>query len=48
MNEAKYQLLCVLQEAISEDYYKIKQAEETLKQWENEACFMTVMQVKFL
>jgi hypothetical protein len=46
MNEAKNQLLSVLQEALSQDYQRMRQAEETLKQWEIEPHFLAVMQVK--
>lgn len=46
MSEAKNQLLGVLQEATSQDYNRMRQAEQMLKQWENEASFFATLQVK--
>lgn len=45
MSEAKNQLLGVLSEATSQDYYRIKQAEDMLKQWENAPTFFATLQV---
>ncbi|KAI7902235.1 armadillo-type protein [Cokeromyces recurvatus] len=44
MNEAKIQLLGVLREATSQDYQRIRQAENMLKQWENEPSFFATLQ----
>ncbi|KAG1293137.1 hypothetical protein G6F66_006356 [Rhizopus arrhizus] len=44
MSEAKNQLLGVLSEATSQDYYRIKQAEDMLKQWENAPTFFATLQ----
>ena len=46
MSEAKSQLLTVLSEATSQDYYRMKQAEDMLKQWENAPRFFATLQVK--
>lgn len=46
MSEAKSQLLAVLSEATSQDYYRMKQAEDMLKQWENAPRFFATLQVK--
>lgn len=46
MNDAKIQLLGVLGEATSQDFYRVKQAEEMLKQWENAPNFFATLQVK--
>lgn len=45
MNEAKAQLLSVLREATSQDYNRMRQAEEMLKQWENAPSFFATLQV---
>lgn len=45
MSEAKAQLLAVLREATSQDYNRMKQAEEMLKQWENAPSFFATLQV---
>lgn len=45
MSEAKAQLLAVLREATSQDYTRMKQAEEMLKQWENAPSFFATLQV---
>ncbi|KAI8368385.1 armadillo-type protein [Choanephora cucurbitarum] len=44
MSEAKVQLLAVLREATSPDYNRMRQAEEMLKQWENEPSFFATLQ----
>ncbi|CAO3653619.1 unnamed protein product [Mucor hiemalis] len=44
MSEAKAQLLAVLREATSQDYNRMKQAEEMLKQWENAPSFFATLQ----
>ncbi|CAO3662719.1 hypothetical protein CU097_009870 [Rhizopus azygosporus] len=44
MSEAKSQLLTVLSEATSQDYYRMKQAEDMLKQWENAPRFFATLQ----
>ncbi|KAG1451734.1 hypothetical protein G6F56_008004 [Rhizopus delemar] len=44
MNDAKIQLLGVLGEATSQDFYRVKQAEEMLKQWENAPNFFATLQ----
>lgn len=46
MSEAKNQLLGVLREATSQDYNRMRQAEEMLKQWENEPSFFATLQVR--
>lgn len=45
MSEAKVQLLSVLAEATSQDYQRIKAAEDMLKQWENAPSFFATLQV---
>lgn len=45
MSEAKAQLLNVLREATSQDYVRMRQAEEMLKQWENAPSFFATLQV---
>jgi hypothetical protein len=45
MSEAKAQLLNVLREATSQDYLRMRQAEEQLKQWENAPSFFATLQV---
>lgn len=45
MNEAKVQLLGVLREATSQDYNRMRQAEELLKEWENSPSFFATLQV---
>jgi hypothetical protein len=47
MSEAKVQLLGVLREATSQDYNRMKQAEEMLKQWENAPSFFATLQVQY-
>ncbi|CAO3588011.1 unnamed protein product [Absidia cylindrospora] len=44
MSYAKSQLLAVLVEASSQDYSRMKQAEELLKQWETEPSFFATLQ----
>ncbi|KAI9484881.1 armadillo-type protein [Zychaea mexicana] len=44
MTDARSQLLGVLHEAASQDYTRIRQAEELLKQWENEPRFFATLQ----
>ncbi|KAI9481256.1 MAG: armadillo-type protein [Benjaminiella poitrasii] len=44
MSEAKIQLLGVLREATSQDYQRMRQAEDILKQWENEPSFFATLQ----
>ncbi|KAI8380281.1 armadillo-type protein [Blakeslea trispora] len=44
MSEAKVQLLAVLREATSSDYHRMRQAEDMLKQWENEPSFFATLQ----
>ena len=41
-------VLAVLREATSPDYNRMRQAEEMLKQWENEPSFFATLQVSFL
>ena len=45
MSEAKVQLLSVLREATSQDYARMRRAEEMLKQWENAPSFFATLQV---
>lgn len=45
MSEAKVQLLGVLREATSQDYTRMRQAEELLKEWENSPSFFATLQV---
>jgi hypothetical protein len=45
MSDARSQLLAVLVEAASQDYTRMKQAEELLKQWETERSFFATLQV---
>lgn len=45
MSEAKLQLLGVLREATSQDYQRMRQAEDMLKQWENAPSFFATLQV---
>lgn len=47
MADARSQLLGVLHGAASQDYVRMRQAEELLKQWENEPSFFATLQVKF-
>ncbi|KAI7866310.1 armadillo-type protein [Mucor mucedo] len=44
MSEAKIQLLGVLGEATSQDYQRMKAAEDMLKQWENAPSFFATLQ----
>ncbi|KAI8086750.1 armadillo-type protein [Halteromyces radiatus] len=44
MSDARTQLLAVLMEAASQDYTRMKQAEELLKQWETEPSFFATLQ----
>ncbi|KAI9261423.1 armadillo-type protein [Phascolomyces articulosus] len=44
MADARSQLLGVLHEAASQDYTVMRQAEEVLKQWENESSFFATLQ----
>ncbi|KAL9549755.1 hypothetical protein PS6_005910 [Mucor atramentarius] len=44
MSEAKVQLLGVLREATSQDYTRMRQAEELLKEWENSPSFFATLQ----
>ncbi|KAI7867162.1 armadillo-type protein [Spinellus fusiger] len=44
MTDARTSLLNVLHEAASQDYLRMKKAEELLKQWENERQFFTTLQ----
>lgn len=48
MSEAKIQLLGVLGEATSQDYQRMKAAEDMLKQWENAPSFFATLQVHSL
>jgi hypothetical protein len=45
MSEAKVQLLGVLAEATSQDYNRMRQAEDMLRQWENAPSFFATLQV---
>lgn len=45
MADARSQLLAALQEAASQDYVRMRRAEEQLKQWENEPHFFAALQV---
>ncbi|GAA5815784.1 hypothetical protein MFLAVUS_009299 [Mucor flavus] len=44
MSEAKIQLLGVLREATSQDFQRMRQAEDMLKQWENAPSFFATLQ----
>ncbi|CAO0796255.1 unnamed protein product [Mucor circinelloides] len=44
MSEAKVQLLGVLREATSQDYTRMRQAEQLLKEWENSPSFFATLQ----
>lgn len=46
MSEAKIQLLGVLREATSQDFQRMRQAEDMLKQWENAPSFFATLQVR--
>lgn len=45
MADPRSQLLGVLHEATSQDLARIRQAEQLLKQWENEPHFFATLQV---
>lgn len=45
MTDARTQLLQVLHEAASQDIGRMSQAEQLLKQWENEPSFFATLQV---
>lgn len=46
MADPRSQLLGVLHEATSQDLARIRQAEQLLKQWENEPHFFATLQVR--
>ncbi|KAG0167898.1 hypothetical protein DFQ30_005539 [Apophysomyces sp. BC1015] len=48
MGDARTQLLSVLHDATSQDYVRMKQAEELLKNWESEPRFFATLQRKIM